>query len=466
MFKPRYALIWVCVSLFVMYCISWVLEGAVLREEARTVQNLTVLASDMALQAGQGIDDFFATEDMPANVVSINHRANMKDVNTMSIYVQERKGDGSYTEYDNLLTWYLKRKGQTIAENTTLHMVKEKAFTYLYGQVLEHTSINSPEFKAFADKSCYCTTTIPYIYEDGGVQVTRWVTVPRVALIGCRRIWKNESEYRDTLLQTNATSETDIYSENSIVLGWGALMQNKYDVGVKDSVFGQYYLTPSKLGLSYINRDLVETLYQNNLDLLMRANLDNVSDGDGFAESHFNIRSDAIKTGMQTAEGAIDAEADIINNGVLTIRKSSSTISKIEYMVLDVFDANNNDMIEQIYGAAVDYDSVSDTFSTPYIMTAQKLKAKSTVMTPAFRGTLIKPTHYYITVAKVTFTLDAVLQYKTGVFTTWRTENYDGGINFNDLVRKNESQSLEQMSVDKVSDSPKYKYTRYYVVTS
>ena len=465
MLKAKFALIWVCFFLTIMFLVSWVLEVAIIKEEANTVNNMVVLASEMALQGGQGIDDFFGVSTMSDKIQAVNGSAVTAGSNPLAIRYQENKTDSDYTTEANVVKWYLKTKTNRVVTST----YREMGMSEFY--------YDNDDFKAFRTPSSVCTTKIPHILAEtitsGSLTIEKgsviWITVPRIALMGRTKLYSNEEDYKSDLYWVNANTATDIYSSRDIQYGWEALQEQDYKNYLHSTVWGttSYMLTPSKLGLSYVNRGLVEALYQNNLDLLMRSNMSDITKGNGIARNQYALRSPDVQTAVDNInnETAIDA----INNGRITLFKNTSTIMKIEYQALDILNPENNALIESIYGAMVDYDDMLDMYSAPYIANADAFYNRSP-KTLNYRGNVVNEVNHWIIVAKVTFSADVLYTYKTGIFTTWRTENYHGNANFNDIdIDMGDGSQYKQQLADGVlhrTDNAKYEYTCYYKVTA
>lgn len=465
MTRVRYLLIWCIAAFMVMFFVSWEIERQAIESEATQVKTLTELAADSALQAGLGIDDLLSeystslswydwTDGSGTNLNALRGKP-------LTVMYHRNRSDTHYTEDKDLFQWYMDRESVTRAD----------AFAYLYdgtGKGIGDGGTRIPseqakEFMAFAKKSVNSYTYIPYFKSDAsGVSSLIWVKVPRIALIGARCIWTNQSDYNASLYSAGWSSMS-----NDVKYGWDALSANGYLYARKggvSSAFGSYYLTPTKVGVSYINRDLVEKLYQNNLDLIMRYkyNDTDLREGNGMPESPYIPQTDTVEHNMA------EIEDDLITNGLFSVSKDTSTITNIEYKIVDVYDSANNDLIEQLYGGYVDYrqaggggNVLTGSIDDIGIMTAQKLLERGTLTIPNADGTYSMASESNLVVAKVTFSTDVLLNYKTGVFTVWRTK-YDGdsGTNYNDLIQ------TTGIATNRISDSLKYAYTRYWAVTA
>lgn len=168
-----------------------------------------------------------------------------------------------------------------------------------------------------------------------------------------------------------------------------------------------YFYTPTSLGLTYLDPDVLDTLFRTNMDLLMRASF---IESDGSLSSDYSawVDSSSYMTNDQ-ATGATPAWANYIcNNGDMyyargiynkalhqweTNTGTALQEPKIEYVYFNLGDDTVADSPElnQILSRAVDPMS-----------SLARLKGESTNSEP-----------YELVVAKVTFYADFILPYKT-----------------------------------------------------
>lgn len=470
MLKFRYLLIWAVVGFFSMAVLSFVIENYILKLEAMQVRSYTELAADCALQTGQGIDDFFAEPVSSDKIALINNDGKRTTgiiagswYNTGAIKGLRIKYDNGYDtfEEDDLLSWYM---GKTHSGSTQSDRVR--AFKYLYDA--SSGSETSREFYNFAtSKVCLRVyTQLPYVIESGtNAGQLEWVKVPKIALIGAKCIWVDEADFKSNLLSVSELSS--IYGtldNDKIHKMWRAIYTNNYYNITKTSGFlasgDSYLLSPSKVGVSYIPRELVEKIYQNNLDLLLRARKNgDLQDYSGFVKDTWAYDNDSIYQHQEDKE----SYNDIVNNGILAISKNTSTITNIEYRCIDVFDGRNNALIESIYGGVYVYAGHFSTVDGVYKVTANTLRMlhPATLMTES--GGVWTPTaanSKYEVVAKVTFSTDVILSHKTAVFTNWGTTYDKSSDNINDIEIKN------GIETNKATRNKKYIYTRFYDINA
>lgn len=472
MLRFRYLLIWAVVGFFSIAVLSFVIENYILKLEAMQVRSYTELAADCALQTGQGIDDFFATPVSSDTITYINNDGSRSVgivagswYNTGAVKGLRIKYDDGYDTFaeDDLLSWYM---NETHSASTVSDRVR--AFKYLYDS--SSGSQTSKEFYDFATSSVCLRayTQIPYTVESGAdAGKIVWVRVPKIALIGAKCLWANEADLADSLLRASVGTVYGASDSYNVHKMWRALITNGYYDITKSSGFlasgDKYLLTPVKVGVSYIPRELVEKIYQNNLDLLLRArkngDLQNYS---GFVDDTWAYDNDSIYQHQDSKE----AFNDIVNNGIIAVSKNTSTITNIEYKCIDVFKSSNNPLIEAVYGGMHTVGSVGfDYHMTGGIdkITAETLKDRSpsTAMTLA-GGNWVpsKSSIKYEVIAKITFSTDVILSHKTAVFTNWGTTYDKSSDNINDIEIKN------GVSTNKATRNKKYIYTRFYDINA
>lgn len=485
MTRVRYLLLWVILAFVTAFFVAWGIERSALEMEAMQVQTLTELAADSALQAGQGIDDFFSDANEQLAYIWGDDKINGRTLGTYNsnllIMYTNSASDTKYSE-GTLFTWFFQHeKTATTYDGTTYSLGsaadKTEAFRYLYdgtgrgttGSYYTPPSIVAQQFKKFAlsYQGLQATTQIPYFMTNSsGEDELIYVEVPRIALIGAKCIWNSKSSYQSSISEVLGFS----VGSTNYNYGWEALEQNNYLVGQRKSVFyssktnGVYFLTPSKVGVTYIPISLVENIYQNNLDLIMRYKYNDDEQLDihsTMLRNAYEYQSTQVENNVSNYELTYNnGECGIVNNGLFTVNKDTSTITNVEYKVIDIFNGVNDDLIEQVYGGYVEYNSAGVVSSTG-IMTADKLEGRSTAMKYSTSGALTPETQHYIVVAKVTFTTDVILNHKTAVFTKWKTD-YDRYeyTNLNDIVQTTGT------NTNTSTNSRKYTYTRYYAVTA
>ena len=464
MTRVRYLLIWVIVVFVIMFFVSWGIEGTILEMEAHQVQSMTELAADTSLQAGQGIDDFFTQLDVTLGDMAIqNINDEARDKFNLNIVYHKYSSDMQFRR-DDLFTWYFDRASSLMSAEDK----RAYAFSQLYdatgkGTVEGRTydvSDEALEFQKFVKRGVGAMplTQIPYTYTESGVMHTVWVTVPKIALIGAKCIWENESQFEGTAITSLLRNGLSGEQDKLRAYGWKALAQNGYLYGKKSGVFGTYYLTPSKVGVTYIDKNLVEKIYQNNLDLIMRYKYNesgSVRDHSGLQEGNYVYQSDTVNHRVNNYN--LTHSGSIINNGLFSLNKSTSTITAVSCRAIDIYSSANDTLIGHLYGGYREM-TPSGVWKANKLMTADELKKRYQVLRFQNDGTQIKAGRNYVIAYKVTFTSDIILNYKTATLTTWSTTYDEDGMN--DIVQTTGSDN------DDAPESKKYTYTTYFTVTA
>lgn len=475
MVKFRYLLIWVVIGFFSMAILSFILENYTLKLEAMQIRSYTETAADCALQTGQGIDDFFSEPTQTSLMSEINSDMNRGSNafnswyisgNIKGLRIKYDAGNDTYDESD-LLNWYVNvsHSSGPVSGTYTSNAAKDraKAFQYLYNA--HYGSETAQEFYAFATSNvCLRSyTQLPYAVSDTSDPENGqiiWVKVPRIALIGTNCLWNDINDFKENMSSTGLSSIYDL-TDIGIKRMWKALVSNNYNSTVKGGIFGQYFLTPSKVGISYIPRDLVEKIYQNNLDLLLRArkngDLQNYS---GLVDDTWNYADDKIYNNQASVENF----NNIINNGVIAINKNTSTITSIEYKNIDIFNDNNDPLIADIFSGIHKVNNIIYTnYSGIEIASAKLFRERKTANEMKLSGGIwgpVRATNKYEVVAKITFSTDAIVSHKTAVFTNWGTKYDKSSENINDIEIRN------GIDTNTVSRNKKYKYTRFYDINA
>lgn len=449
MFKPRYAIIWTCVSFVLLMFVALIMEQELVKTAGEQVNSYVSLAADMALVNAQSIDDTFsqAVYGNNSTVGGMNGRS-ISSSPVAKLLAQKDENDEGYTAYDNIFHWYSGTK------NLSSSMSDENYRNKVYYSLYKATGTPTDDAKRFIEwaKNIGNKVTTPAAYfEDTPTgQVLKWVNVPKLARMGTQLFPSTDP---------NTAGVINYGAMNSPVRK--AILANKWMASRQTGVFDNtyYYLTPTSLGLTYVNTRLTGELFTNNMDLLMRAKYATNNGGQGLtAGSDLNYTPFVHDNESSLPNG-------VINNGLWSFSKDSSTDVDVEYMLVDVFDSKNNSIIEKIYGASLKYVPSSGTYEVDGVMTADKLKQRASGLKTADSAGKLKPaTECYMIVAKVTFKADVIVRYRTAIFSGWRGKYDNGSVtNFGDLVRTYNHSNGTPMETG-VSDSSKYEYTTYFAV--
>lgn len=252
-----------------------------------------------------------------------------------------------------------------------------------------------------------------------------------------------------------------------------------------------YYYTPTSLGLTYIDPDMLDILFRSNLDLLMRAGF---MDSNGNLNSGYdsNIRAgyyDSLDTALEGTWGNY-----AVNNGQFYYfrgKPSVNTNGKLTYKDLSGATCSNTPEIEYYYLPISGGDKNPD--NKPTVNTLSQLNKNTALRSVIYRA--IDPTAtpsslysnlnnsqdtktYELVVAKVTFYADFIYPFKTS---TLRGMSHWWGNNSSSSSRIAENESLSMgitekaltdlgispsdIQVESVVDGCyQYKYTCYYAI--
>lgn len=194
----------------------------------------------------------------------------------------------------------------------------------------------------------------------------------------------------------------------------------KMQTAVKEGYFGAYYYTPLSLGGTYLDTALVEFLFNNNMDIIMRSKY--VRDPVNGIEKGLGAPRNNLFTDVYADMNLLDDKA-IINNGYFGFKRGDLTTKdgrkyfnggaecKIDYKIVDAFNSANDELLKLAFGVN------RMIGSTVYDSKADYLKAISTVLDPE---TGLKPTSLFVSVAKVTYTADIIVPYAMPFTREWK----------------------------------------------
>lgn len=306
------------------------------------------------------------------------------------------------------------------------------------------------------------------------------------------------------------TAMHDIKDKNSkyykIARANGFASYRKVGSAISDAV---YYTTPLSLGLTYLDNDLLSYCFVNNMDLLMRSKYivgtEVVHDSDTNVDIIDKLKLNQGITGdgpdmgiglnqyFDNTRDIID-DYNIVNNGIFAFVKGentangafkpsfdgSTTSTTVEYIIVDMFNADNDpdveEILKQVFGAYTGGKScVSEYLQS--ITTNRDLVDETH-----------QPEHCYIVVAKCDFYADVIAPYFTPVYREFAAfydaEDGEGGTRDNGSLAKrsngaytgaladnnfinmayaiNGSEATERVST--VTGNTMYHYTTYFAV--
>lgn len=422
MLKAKNIIIIFIVNYLLILLACCFLELIFIGSKAQEVQLLMRTAADMALEQVQATDDFFttgggyimdgnvlATDVTPYQLNALGMNGKYKQVNMFEA-VTGKKDLGEIFK-----TVYSPAKIQGFIDKNPNSL--EISFT---AGVVEHSNSGT---SSFGNNDVY----------DTQISLnTNWYQVPMLAQLG-RDIVGNKARFIYKMDGNKVISSTS-NANDPISQIWTMydLENAERDMKLNNSEV-HYYLTPLSLGITYINEDLLQAFFMNNLELLMRSkyvtradyNLNSEECGNGILKGGFYPELTDTKT-LQSLNP--------INNGSFSLlrgqRMGSTDMSielykgimpKIEYLVIDMYSDDNdsnsvqNQLLQQIFGPRFSEDSENAAFSRRAV-TGKLLKEMNAEsiqnMKELTKGGDIY-NHKPIIVAKVTFYADFIVPYST-----------------------------------------------------
>lgn len=403
--RARNIIIILVVNYMILVVISGVLELHSLSNKAKEVQMVIRTAADTALQQTQLVDDF----------MGFNERDSIK------LKFPARDGSG-FVEKDMF-------EG-TLGLDSTIDGNKEKIFSTLY---------DTNDFMMLSER--LSPLRKPVKYWNANRTGFAWYYIPRASMMGLdilpssdnvRGVKDADGNYVDDAFANEILAAYDLNSH------------------IKYSGNEEYYNTPLNIGVTYLNEDLLGTLFMNNVDTLMRTkyrtNLNDEKGGNGVLKG--TTYADKIN-GDLTSKNPI-------NNGIFTVLRGEqiSDVNSVKaftgvkplvlYRVIDMYDKKNDVMLERLFGAN------KGRFSSK----AEYLKdADKNVLNPANN---LPYTTKPIVVAKVTFYLDVLIPYYSIVARELRGSIGEGSSNFIEL---------KPTAEDGADGTRRIAYTTFFAVT-
>lgn len=419
MLKAKNLLVIFIINYLLIIIVSSLIDLWYANQYSKELQIIVKTAADMALEQTQATDDFFIDSSTNTNLKAYKMKFPSNDGNFKELTVY----DGIYNKKENI-------EGN-----------RNEIFLELY---------DNEDFKNFTKKCGNIRTSIHYWNTNKTGML--WYTMPRIAQIGTNLLPANVNsrgiKYENSYV--NTTVEENLYKEYG------------FDRHRKENGLSEYYTTPISLGITYLNKELLGTLFMNNMDLLMRTkydkanwNLNTEKGGNGILKGEYY--KDTIKKDLKSENP--------INNGVFTLirgkesTKGNSTVKtfpgvipRVEYKVIDMYDRQNDVLLTYLFGAK------KTTEEGRYFESkADYLKELDKEVLDPMTGLPYKSKP--IVIAKVTFYADVIIPYTSITSKGMRSSYGDKENNFLDIVRKNTT------GIKGKSGSDLFSYTRYFAVT-
>lgn len=449
MLKARNVFITFIITYLIIMFVSIFIEASRITDVADDVNMTVRMASKMALRQSQSVDDAWSETSgtiMWDSADKINMNIKVAEGNT---FVEKNMMDYAFN---------------------TVSVDKNSAFNNLFG---------TKDFMQWVS-AVGCKPTQTYRNISTKFNGKKYVEVPKVLNMGVGFLWGKSSLASDMLnnlrlnsAQFNSMSDkyygnvaggTSFLVYNSTFFNDYNMMQTKKTSSMWGSVGeNSYYVTPSNLGLTYINEELTSMLFINNLDMIMRAKYD------GELTEYEGIPTNTLTS---TQDSVIDSDiinSTYINNGKFAIEKgvrvkgtnglytyanavsseyrNSDALGRysnvdVEYKVIDMYDSANDEILISLYGKSASQLKASDTMLDTY-------KYYET-------GVITRPDHRYVIVAFCTFKVDVCVPYMMPTMRDW-------AMIFNDSQGSNGNYvDLKRTSTD---NGMRYEYTTMFAVS-
>lgn len=403
--RIRNLLLILVIQYILLVIISVFVELNAISNKAREVTNIIRTAADMAIHQSQIVDDYMGYAGRDDITVKMPRKdgAGFEEVNLFyGVYGLDPNNPGT----------------------------QEQIFQKLY---------NTNDFKMLANR--LGAMRKPVRYWNTTRSGLDWYYIPTVSMIGTEILPKTQA----TVGVRNGYGQFVPESfANELFATYGL------DTSIHVSGGREYYYTPLNLGITYLNPDLLGSLFMNNLDLLMRQkynyNLNTPDGGNGVLRG---------QTYASKIRGDL-AEHNPINNGSFTILRGQENFTAshvksftgvrptILYKVIDMYDSRNDEMLVRVFGA----------YKGTYSSKAEYLKSLDSHIINPVTGAPYqsKP----IVIAKVTFYVDTIIPYFTLIAREMRGTFVLEDNNFLEI------RPSEFMGVD---GTRRISYTRYFAVT-
>lgn len=400
MFKVRYAIatIWIYYILYAF--VSLIIEDYILKGVVAEIQRDMRIAGDMALQQTQFMDDFLTFRPDTAYELLMPTQ-NQGTYNKESVF-KAMWGIDVQSE-DDLDTVYNK----VYANEELGHVLGLTADSMKVGLRWYDQDINS------------MTTRFPTM---------SWYAIPRGLTLGSdfvKGLGGAQALFDTSNFDSLEGQGTDSGKRDKLLDGYGLTEV------VRESGDKKYFNTPLNTGITYVNRDLVSSLFINNMDLLMRQKYQGETSNEfsnGLcADADFNrglIHSETVNCGLVLSD-KIEGEsllknAHPINNGEYTLLRYDriengtqgklyeGVKTKIEYKVVDMHDNANNTLLRAVFGNRTHTNSNLGLDKASYFrnINNDKRVSYSSVLNPLYD-------QYPFVLAKVTFYADVIIPYTT-----------------------------------------------------
>lgn len=413
----------IIISYLLIMIISGAVDGVFLQEKARQVNYVIKTASDMALEQAQVTDDFFKAGEGFYIAGALGAEHNPYTFMTFD-------ADNETINYNDNI--YQRYTGKT---------EKGEIYDYLF-------SANGSNFKDYINKVTPAKleklTTQYYIY-NGATSTMQKLEAPTLMQMGV--------EVNSTPRVEGAKTDTDIGITGSLSgiignTGDGFALKNStnaegYEINSVSKLsynhdtgeYENYFLTPLALGVTYLDPDLLQRLYINNVNLLMRAAyIEEVTHPTGYV-GRVEGGKGVLRGETYSQDLKIDPTLDrqAINNGQITAIIGDYDLATnmfqgpinreavVEYKVIDMYNNSNAEILKEVLGVIP-----KSEFNKQGVAVGNYGGYYRKIDTLNIGTTGVQKTSKPMVVAKVTFKLDVIIPYSTPSMRELRMYNPEG----------------------------------------
>lgn len=432
------------------YATSLILSGFVenlyMNEKISQLNFIMRTAGDMALEQTQITDDFFKPND------SFVVKDRLVDANKQHKDFKVLVPNGSNTKFEE----------KNLYEEYTGLTEKSQIYNYLYSSdrsaFKQELGSSNPDALS---KDRIKKIKTPFIQVNPTNGNLKTVFIPTLAQMGIANTGTYKGKVVDGPKGINENFSNYINSSELEGLGLTKELIEGYELNrvTKMSELDgndiDYYLTPLSLGITYLDKDLLQLLFINNVNLLMRAKYSGNMTGTATTEyiGKGVVRGETYEDALETSASAL--EETYINNGVISaevgtaspghgnLRQGSSQSNErveVRYKVIDMYNneksEKNERILKEVLGV-IPQSKLNHSSLTPYGDYYKALDLKDRQ-----NGTTVTQLTKPIVVAEVKFKLNTIIPYSTlGMRELRAYSNPRGaGVKPRNLLNINESQ--------------------------
>lgn len=400
------------------YATSLILSGFVeslyMYEKVSQLNFIMRTAGDMALEQTQITDDFFKPND------SFVVKDRLVDANKQHKDFKIKVPNTTNTKFEEV-NLYQEYTGIDVTSANAKSAIYDRLYSADGSAFKQELDKSDPEALK-ADKIKKIKTPIININSAGGLDT---IFIPTLAQMGIANTGTYKEQTEDD--KRRITGHFGKYISSSDLHGMNKELRKGYEldrVTKMSELDGEdidYYLTPLSLGITYLDKDLLQLLFINNVNLLMRAKYsDNMDRGGSDYIGRGILRGQTFADVVDNSAGRMDE--NYINNGVISaevgspspghgkLRQGSSNRNErveIRYKVIDMYDNANERILKEVLGV-IPQKQMNDFRVSKYGDYYKALDLKDRQ-----NGTTVTQLTKPIVVAEVKFKLNTIIPYST-----------------------------------------------------